>query len=379
LKKKTDSFAQIYAAAVNLQPQELISMMALVCCAQAVFSGKKKEHDEAESAIQEEENKFLSLQRRLQSEKTALAQIESDLRRARDEARRKKHPVTDADRAAWLELPQDIWNLDRLIAECQAKRGQLQHATDRQADCERNRAKVVELEGLLAEMQRRSEGTSTVLQEETRKWLEAVKELEKTCDTEYSSMLRSLGKVGGIELSGVAAGGGTNVDFAQAGLELKVSFHKDRPVERINAHTLSGGEKSVVTMLFLLTLQQFARCPFRCVDEINQGMDHKNERFVFEQLVRTSSQPNTPQTVIITPKLLPSLFDSHAASGDDNIAVHVMMKGNQHLTRATSSTANALQAFKTLKRQRPENFASVVGGAHAATVQKQASTKRARP
>ena len=44
--------------------QELISMMALVCCAQAVFSGKKKEHDEAESAIQEEENKLLSLQRR---------------------------------------------------------------------------------------------------------------------------------------------------------------------------------------------------------------------------------------------------------------------------------------------------------------------------
>ncbi len=113
-------------------------MMALVCCAQAVFAGKKKEHDEAESAIQEEENKFLSLQRRqvlvscshqcrplyddclrLQSEKVALAQIESDLRRARDEARRKKHPVTDADRAAWLALPQDIWNLDRLIAECQ--------------------------------------------------------------------------------------------------------------------------------------------------------------------------------------------------------------------------------------------------------------------
>ena len=28
----------------------------------------------------------------------------------------------------------------------------------------------------------------TVLQEETRKWLEAVKELEKTCDTEYVRM-----------------------------------------------------------------------------------------------------------------------------------------------------------------------------------------------
>jgi hypothetical protein len=31
-------------------------------------------------------------------------------------------------------------------------------------------------------------------------------------------------QVGGIELSGFAAGGGANVDFAQAGLELKVIF-----------------------------------------------------------------------------------------------------------------------------------------------------------
>jgi hypothetical protein len=40
--------------------------------------------------------------------------------------------------------------------------------------------------------------------------------------------------------------------------------------------------------------------------------------------------------VIITPKLLPSLFDTQAASGNDNIAVHVMMKGKQHLVRRLS-------------------------------------------
>ncbi len=39
-------------------------MMASVCCAQAVFSGKKKEYDETEGAIQEEEEKFATLQRR---------------------------------------------------------------------------------------------------------------------------------------------------------------------------------------------------------------------------------------------------------------------------------------------------------------------------
>lgn len=59
---------------------------------------------------------------RLQSAKQELAQIEADLRRAREDARRKKHPVTEADRAAWLALPQEINHLDRFIAECQVIR-----------------------------------------------------------------------------------------------------------------------------------------------------------------------------------------------------------------------------------------------------------------
>ncbi len=56
---------------------------------------------------------------RLQSERQKLAQIEADLRKARDDARRKKHPVTEADRASWSVLPQDIYQLNCLIAECQ--------------------------------------------------------------------------------------------------------------------------------------------------------------------------------------------------------------------------------------------------------------------
>lgn len=36
-------------------------------------------------------------------------------------------------------------------------------------------------------------------------------------------------------------------------------------------------------------------------------MDKKNERLVFQEMVRTSSAPNTPQCFLITPKLLPQL------------------------------------------------------------------------
>lgn len=44
----------------------------------------------------------------------------------------------------------------------------------------------------------------------------------------------------------------------------------------------SGGEKSVSTIMFLLSLQNITETPLRVVDEINQGMDQTNERKVFQ-------------------------------------------------------------------------------------------------
>ncbi|KAI9116670.1 hypothetical protein K1719_012328 [Acacia pycnantha] len=82
----------------------------------------------------------------------------------------------------------------------------------------------------------------------------------------------------------------------------------------LSAHHQSGGERSVSTILYLVSLQDLANCPFRVVDEINQGMDPINERNMFQQLVRAASQPNTPQCFLLTPKLLPDLEYSEVCS-----------------------------------------------------------------
>jgi chromosome segregation ATPase len=72
----------------------------------------------------------------------------------------------------------------------------------------------------------------------------------------------------------------------------------------------SGGERSVATMLYLVSLQQLSKCPFRLVDEINQGMDPNNEKMIFDRVSKQATLPNTPQYFLITPKLLPDLkFD----------------------------------------------------------------------
>lgn len=60
-------------------------------------------------------------------------------------------------------------------------------------------------------------------------------------------------------------------------------------------------------MLYLMSLQSLTTCPFRLVDEINQGMDPINERMIFRVISKTACKPGLPQYFLITPKLLPDL------------------------------------------------------------------------
>lgn len=43
------------------------------------------------------------------------------------------------------------------------------------------------------------------------------------------------------------------------------------------------------------------------MDEINQGMDPKNERKIFQMLVDITCKPDQSQYFFVTPKLLPDL------------------------------------------------------------------------
>ena len=56
-----------------------------------------------------------------------------------------------------------------------------------------------------------------------------------------------------------------------------------------------------------MALQYLAQSPFRVVDEINQGMDPRNERMVHERMVEIACREHTSQYFLITPKLLTGL------------------------------------------------------------------------
>lgn len=67
--------------------------------------------------------------------------------------------------------------------------------------------------------------------------------------------------------------------------DANISFREGESLQALDSHRQSGGERSVSTGFFLMSLQSMARAPFRVVDEINQGMDPRNERIVHERMV----------------------------------------------------------------------------------------------
>ncbi|KAJ1642470.1 Structural maintenance of chromosomes protein 5 [Coemansia erecta] len=96
-------------------------------------------------------------------------------------------------------------------------------------------------------------------------------------------------------------------DYGSWGIEIRVSFRSNEDLQALDNHRQSGGERAVSTIVYLQSLQSLVAAPFRVVDEINQGMDQRNERLIHALIVNTACQPDVGQYFLITPKLLQDL------------------------------------------------------------------------
>jgi len=137
-------------------------------------------------------------------------------------------------------------------------------------------------------------------------------------DALFSVYMRELGCTGEVRLTkGNPDEGEQFASFRDWGVEIRVSFREGVKPQVLSARVQSGGERSVSTIMYLMAMQGMMVSPFRCVDEINQGLDERNERLVFKRIVANSTMPpgrkgstdHCGQYFLITPKLLPNLYD----------------------------------------------------------------------
>ena len=141
---------------------------------------------------------------------------------------------------------------------------------------------------------------ATKLQSIHEKWKNALDRITEVISIGFSESFASIGCSGEVRLK-------EDPDYNKWGVEILVKFRAAEQLQILTGHRQSGGERSVSTMLYLIALQTLSQSPFRVVDEINQGMDPRNERLVHKLIVNAACVGSTSQYFLITPKLLPDL------------------------------------------------------------------------
>uniref|UniRef100_A0AAQ4S892 Structural maintenance of chromosomes protein 5 n=1 Tax=Gasterosteus aculeatus aculeatus TaxID=481459 RepID=A0AAQ4S892_GASAC len=204
---------------------------------------------------------------------------------------------------AFSKLPDTLDEIDAMLNEERSRAECFTGLNENVVD-EYNKREQ-EIKHLEKELEDESSALNTYRQnisEAKERWLNPLKQLVEQINDKFSDFFRSMQCAGEVDLHSE-----NEEEYDKYGIRIRVKFHSSTQLHELTAYHQSGGERSVSTMLYLMALQELNRCPFRVVDEINQGMDPVNERRVFDIVVRTACKETTSQYFFITPKLLQNL------------------------------------------------------------------------
>ncbi|KAF9554516.1 P-loop containing nucleoside triphosphate hydrolase protein [Agrocybe pediades] len=215
--------------------------------------------------------------------------------------------VKDAQ-AQGLPLPDDETiekrSSDELRAELETQRANLEMNLGANPGVveqyEKRKRDIEQLEATLAQRKKEEEKIAKNIKNARDNWEPALRELVSSIGQKFSAAFDRIGCAGEIRIS-------ENEDYDKWAIDILVKFRDSEKLQLLTAHRQSGGERSLTTILYLMSLTEEARAPFSLVDEINQGMDQRAERVVHNSMVNVTCKPDSTQYFLITPKLLPDL------------------------------------------------------------------------
>lgn len=239
---------------------------------------------------------------------------------------------------------------------------------------DRQRA-IDKLQDKMSSYQAKLNDFENAIQEIRGKWEPRLDALVKTISEAFSDSFARIGCAGQVAVDKVEDEPGPNgepgaSDFDQWSIQIQVKFRETENLSVLDSHRQSGGERAVSTIFYLMALQSLSASPFRVVDEINQGMDPRNERMVHGRMVDIACAPRTSssdaneaddvsggggsQYFLVTPKLLSGL---HYRPG---ITVQCIASG-EHVPSAFHGT-DFRHAIQTMKRINATTSRSLTNG-----------------
>jgi len=247
-------------------------------------------------------------------------------------------PITDGDndlplKAALVELPDDEAELRDLIEDSRERANSIHDNPEVLRRYDEQKREIDQIRQDLEHMNESKDAKKNEIDVIRDPWEASLTENVKKVNNLFTKYMKELGNAGEINVWKGEKSEDNFGNFKDWGVEIKVKFREMSELQVLSAQVHSGGERSVSTIMYLMAMQDLMVSPFRCVDEINQGLDERNERLVFRRIVKNSTKPPTDslsdhsgQYFLITPKLLPNLTDME----NESVTILCIFNGNHN-------------------------------------------------
>ena len=232
--------------------------------------------------------------------------------------------------------PETRWSEQQLDAEIDSYKARLdltEGGNMRAIKEFEDRAKAIDkVRRSLADFEQKQQDHANAIKEVRRHWEPEVDSLVAKISEAFSDSFARIGLAGQVAVHKASSddptdcteensGAENGLDFANWAIHISVKFRENEPLSLLDSHRQSGGERAVSTIFYLMALQSLSKAPFRVVDEINQGMDPRNERMVHGRMVDIATDGGGSQYFLITPKLLSGL------KYKEGMTVHCIVSG----------------------------------------------------
>lgn len=256
------------------------------------YRQKQRELEEAEEAVEQLKLVYNDIKNKENESLQRALQLSNNCKRDQS--------GFDEFRQSYLELSDNVDELETEKDDLQSRIDCLQTASTNEIELyEQTQIRVEKLQQDIENGRNSLESLIELLNSSQEQWLDPLQEIVDEINKKFGKAFERMGCAGEVTI----CKGADERDYEDYGLSIKVSYRDGEPLQELNATIQSGGERAVATAAFMLSLQELTPVPFRCVDEINQGMDAPNERRIFNLLVQSTSKPNTSQYFLITPKV----------------------------------------------------------------------------
>jgi len=253
------------------------------------------EINEALAAFNDANHKFLSAK---EVSKEKLMESKNKLEAASEEVQGLFQTLQDERKLDEMPVDEVKGELEQVENELEMNLATNRNVIDQY---QQRQAQIENLTQDLAEEEARAEKISSTIEAARTSWEPALKTLVSSIGAKFSAAFDRIGCAGEIQIAP------HEEDYAQWAIDILVKFRDNEKLQLLTGQRQSGGERSLTTILYLMSLMEQARSPFSLVDEINQGMDARAERLVHNQLVDVTCNSDVGQYFLITPKLLPDL------------------------------------------------------------------------